>query len=226
MPGRWNSGVTSALVAGTICLAVPVDSGGPPAQAQPVAPAMRGEAVASADVFAFPLPNWTPHCLGFGSQWRHCNGTVLRTCSGSSAIWLHTGADEVAAVGQPVMAAGDGVIVGYVIDPTFRGGVLIRHRTSFGVLVTQYWHVWLAAGFARGVAVKRGQVFATIADMGSRTHFHFAVFMGDYEPHAWNGALPPARCDGFPAFPYKFVDPTAFIEAHGSPVHVPFEVQF
>ena len=50
--------------------------------------------------------------------------------------------------------------------------------------------------------------------MGSRTHLHFAVFRGDYEANAWRGALPAARCDGFPAFPYRFVNPTAFIKAH------------
>jgi hypothetical protein len=50
--------------------------------------------------------------------------------------------------------------------------------------------------------------------MGDRTHLHFAVFSGDMESHAWNGALPPRACSGFPAFPYRFVDPTAFIEAH------------
>jgi len=53
-----------------------------------------------------------------------------------------------------------------------------------------------------------------VADMGDKTHLHFAVFNGDFEPHAWNGALPPSACSGFPAFPYRFIDPTAFIEAH------------
>ncbi len=46
-----------------------------------------------ADYFQFPLPSWDPHCLGFGSEWRYCNGTVLRRCSGSGAVWLHTGVD-------------------------------------------------------------------------------------------------------------------------------------
>lgn len=166
-----------------------------------------------ADVFELPLATWTPHCLGFGSRWTYCNGTALRACP-SGAVWLHTGADAVAAAGQPVMAAGDGVIAGYLIDPQFRGGVLIRHSTSFGVVITQYWHVWLRAGFAVGTRVKRGQAFANVADMGSLTHLHFAVFNGDYEPHAWNGALPPSPCSGFPAFPYRFIDPTAFVESH------------
>lgn len=170
-------------------------------------------AVNQADVFQLPLSAWTPHCLGFGSRWTYCNGTALRACA-SGAVWLHTGADVVAGAGQPVMAAGDGVIAGYQIDPTFRGGVLIRHQTSSGVVITQYWHVWLRSGFAPGTPVKRGQVFADVADMGNLTHLHFAVFNGDYESHAWNGALPPGACSGFPAFPYRFIDPTAFIEAH------------
>lgn len=171
---------------------------------------------ASADVFTAPLSSWTAHCLGFGSQWRYCNGTPLRSCANGS-VWLHTGVDEVASVGEDVAAAGDGVIIGYLIDPTFRGGVLIRHQTSAGVVITQYWHVWLKPGFTVGTRVTRGQVFASIADMGSRTHFHFAVFDGDYEAHAWNGALPPFGCSGFPAFPYKFIDPNAFLASHAPP---------
>ena len=176
-------------------------------------------APSSPDTFDFPLTSWSPHCLGFGSQWRYCNGVPLRECP-SGAVWLHTGTDEVASVGEPVRAAGDGVIAGYLVDPQFRGGVLIRHHASFGVVITQYWHVWLNPGFAVGSQVRRGQVFAQIADMGEKTHFHFAVFMGDMESHAWNGALPPSACSGFPAFPYKFVDPTAFIESHLSPVRL------
>jgi murein DD-endopeptidase MepM/ murein hydrolase activator NlpD len=170
-----------------------------------------------ADYFQLPLPAWEPHCLGFGSEWRYCNGTVLRRCSSTGAIWLHTGVDIRTGI-QPVMAAANGVIVGYIVDPQFRGGVLIRHETLDGIVITQYWHVWPRPGFKVGTVVTRGQVFADIADMGSRTHFHFAVFSGDYEAHAWNGALPPAGCDGFPAFPYRFADPTAYVEAHEQPL--------
>ena len=46
----------------------------------------------------------------------------------------------------------------------------------------------------------------------------FAVFRGEFDAHAWNGALPPAACSGFPAFPYNFVEPNAFIQAHLQPV--------
>src|SRR5256886_15736136 len=119
-----------------------------------------------ADVFQYPLPTWSPHCLGFGSEWRYCNGTVLRVCP-SGAVWLHTGADIATGI-QPVMAAGDGVVVGYLIDPTFRGGVLIRPQTTAGAVITQYWHVWLRLGFAVGTAGERSAAFADVAGVGSR----------------------------------------------------------
>ena len=177
-------------------------------------PAAVPAAADAADVFQLPLSSWAPHCLGFGSQWRYCNGVALRACP-NGAVWLHTGADIKAAAGAPVRAAADGVIIGYLIDSQFKGGVLIRHRTSFGTVITQYWHVWLRSGFVVGTRVKRGQVFASIASMGSRTHFHFAVFRGEFDSHTWNGALPPRPgCAGYPVFPYRFVNPTGFIRAH------------
>jgi murein DD-endopeptidase MepM/ murein hydrolase activator NlpD len=182
-----------------------------------VAPVAQLAAAAQrADSFQFPLPTWAPHCLGFGSQWRLCDGTVLRRCAATGAVWLHTGVDIRTGI-QPVRAAANGVIVGYIVDPTFKGGVLIRHQTSGGVVLTQYWHVWPRPGFRPGKVVAKGQVFADIANMGSRTHLHFAVFRGDYESSAWRGALPPSRCYGFPAFPYRFVNPTAFIKSHLAP---------
>jgi murein DD-endopeptidase MepM/ murein hydrolase activator NlpD len=173
-----------------------------------------------ADSFQFPLTSWRPHCLGFGSQWRLCDGTVLRRCASTGAVWLHTGVDIRTGV-QPVMAAANGVIAGYIVDPTFKGGVLIRHQTSQGVVLTQYWHVWPRQGFRPGTVVTKGQVFADIANMGSRTHLHFAVFRGDFQPDAWRGALPPSPCEGFPAYPYRFVNPTAFINAHQPPPSAP-----
>jgi hypothetical protein len=44
-----------------------------------------------------------------------------------------------------------------------------------------------------------------------------AVFRGAFESTAWRGGLPPSTCDGFPAFPYHFVNPTAFINARLAP---------
>ena len=177
-------------------------------------------AVQKAGSFQFPLPTWAPHCDGFGSQWRLCDGTVLRSCAATGAVWRHTGVDIRTGI-QPVRAAANGVIAGYIVDPTFKGGVLIRHQTAQGTVLTQYWHVWPRPSFRAGKVVTKGQVFADIADMGSRTHLHFAVFRGDYEANAWRGALPAARCDGFPAFPYRFVNATNFIKAHLAPTPSP-----
>lgn len=194
----------------------------PPASAAPVqAAGAVHEAAAPADFFQYPLPTWTEHCLAFGSQWRYCDGTVLRRCSGSGAIWLHTGFDAVTGI-APVMAAANGTIAGYIVDPTFKGGILIRHSTAEGVFLTQYWHVWPRPGFHVGTVVTRGQVFADVADMGSRTHLHFAVYRGDFTTAtAWRGALPPSACDGFPAFPNRFVDPNDFVQAHMQPAPSP-----
>jgi murein DD-endopeptidase MepM/ murein hydrolase activator NlpD len=193
-----------------------------PAGETPAAIIQAPVAVAAqkADSFQLPLPTWQPHCLGFGSQWRLCDGTVLRRCSSTGAIWLHTGVDIRTGI-QPVRAAANGVIVGYTVDPTFKGGVLIRHQTAQGIVLTQYWHVWPRPGFGPGKVVTKGQIFADIANMGSRTHLHFAVFRGDFTPDAWRGALPPSACDGFPAFPNHFVNATAFVKAHLPPVPAP-----
>jgi murein DD-endopeptidase MepM/ murein hydrolase activator NlpD len=175
--------------------------------------------------FQYPLPTWDPHCLGFGSEWRLCDGTVLRQCSATGEIWLHTGVDIKTGI-QPVMAAANGVIAGYIVDPTFRGGMLIRHETTTGVVITQYWHVWPRPGFRVGTRVRRGEVFADIADMGSRTHFHFAVFNGDFESSAWRGALPPSACEGSPAFPYRFVNATSFVQDRLQPEPANFGSQY
>jgi len=133
----------------------------PPAAAAP-AQAAAIQAAAPADYFQFPLPAWSEHCLGFGSQWRYCDGTVLRRCSGSGAIWLHTGFDAVTGI-APVMAAANGVIAGYTVDPTFKGGMLIRHSTVEGVVLTQYWHVWPRAGFRVGTAARSSLTWPTWA---------------------------------------------------------------
>src|SRR5260370_34657622 len=76
--------------------------------------------VPHSDYFNYPLPTWEPHCLGFGSEWRLCNGTVPRACS-SGAIWLHTGVD-IKTGSQPVMAAADRVNGRYTSRPNIRRG--------------------------------------------------------------------------------------------------------
>lgn len=102
------------LVGAASALLVQVPSGTPAAA---IGPPAAPDAVATTDYFQYPLPTWEPHCLGFGSQWRLCDGTVLRACP-SGAVWLHTGVDIRTGI-QPVMAAADGVIAGYIVDLFF-----------------------------------------------------------------------------------------------------------
>src|SRR5258708_17615402 len=73
--------------------------------------------VPHSDYFNYPLPTWEPHCLGFGSEWRLCNGTVLRAWS-SGAVWLHTRVDIKTRI-QPVMAAAHAVIGGRTRGSTY-----------------------------------------------------------------------------------------------------------
>src|SRR5450759_2370520 len=43
--------------------------------------------VPASDYFNYPLPTWEPHCLGFGSEWRLWDGTVLRACTSGGGGW-------------------------------------------------------------------------------------------------------------------------------------------
>src|SRR5207245_2763532 len=169
-----RSGVLCLLSLLSVAIQPPGVSSPAPASAPPPAPVA---VQADADIFQSPLPTWSPHCLGFGSPWTYCNGTALRACP-SGAVWRHTGADLQTGI-QPVMAAGDGVIIGYSSDPQFRGGVLIRHPTTTGVVITQYWHVWLRPGYAVGTTVKRREEFADVADLRGLTHLPFTALPAD-----------------------------------------------
>ena len=77
-------GTVRWYVLGGAVLAMFVQSPSGVSTALPAAPVT----VPHSDYFNYPLPTWEPNCLGFGSQWRLCNGTVLRACS-SGAVWLH-----------------------------------------------------------------------------------------------------------------------------------------
>src|ERR1700694_5320311 len=103
------------LLVGAVAAFVVPDPSGPPA----FVPAAR-IVVPASDYFNYPLPTWEPHCLGFGSEWRLCNGTVLRSCA-SGAVWLHTGVDIKTGI-KPVMAAEGGGIGVSIADLTVHGG--------------------------------------------------------------------------------------------------------
>lgn len=89
MPAEPAVGWTRTMLAlglSGISMSVATPGGGdtPPV----LGPAPAAASRPAADLFQFPLPAMAPHCLGFGSQWRYCNGTPLRQCP-NGAVWLH-----------------------------------------------------------------------------------------------------------------------------------------
>src|SRR5438045_9474691 len=119
------------LLAGAQLMVAPVDP-----HAAPIPAGVRATAPKAADLFQYPLPTWSPHCLGFGSEWRYCNGAALRACA-SGAVWLHTETDIGASAAQRVAAAADAQISGHVLCAAFRGRALVRHATTEGRVHTQ-----------------------------------------------------------------------------------------
>lgn len=112
----------------------------------------------------------------------------------------HVGIDLSAVVGESVFAAEDGVVQAIIYDPPWEYGVTIEHSG----FTTVCWHVNPVVSL--GQAVSEGQLIATIANLGSNTHFHFGVRDASYSNISNRGALPTTDCDGDPAFPEFFVN--------------------
>ena len=110
----------------------------------------------------------------------------------SSGGGFHNGIDYEAQVGQPILAAADGIIEhqgGY-----FEYGltVKIRHASQFTSL---YAHLSrFAAGSAVGSRVHKGQVIGYVGMTGRSTgaHLHFSTIVND-----------------------KFVDPAPYLSSNG-----------
>ncbi|HRE29348.1 MAG TPA: M23 family metallopeptidase [Anaerolineales bacterium] len=91
---------------------------------------------------------------------------------------LHFGLDFPARCGTPVVAIGDGVVVG--VDELARGAgphnLLIRHGDSY---VSLYGHLFERPNLAWGQVVTRGQVIGVTGDPDltctSRPHLHLEI---------------------------------------------------
>lgn len=120
------------------------------------------------------------------SQEFGCTGFALEPAYGDCAHF-HRGIDIVRAWGDPVEAAGDGVILFVGFDPDEKRSkaswsVVIGHSTK---LVTTYGHLieGAPAGIRVGAQVRSGQVIGWMGNTGNSTgaHLHWGVWF-DGEP--------------------------------------------
>lgn len=139
----------------------------------------------------------------FGSDWS--TGT---TCN--NLIKKHNGTDFKASSGTPVFAAEDGIVKDVHFDSSgmWAYNIVLEHfHPVSGKYTTVYWHVENISVSA-GDFVPKAYYMATVANLGSRTHFHFGIRIGSYDAGiSGTGALPQTECGGYPAFPAGFIDP-------------------
>lgn len=95
---------------------------------------------------------------------------------------FHCGVDVVADAGTPVYAVVGGRVT-FTRSAGRRGGVVIyAHGRQY-----TYWHVNPHRGLSDGDWVRAGQSIGTIANWGSNTHLHYALYL------TGNNASPNAR---------------------------------
>jgi murein DD-endopeptidase MepM/ murein hydrolase activator NlpD len=88
---------------------------------------------------------------------------------------MHEGVDLMAAVGTPVYAAGDGVVVGAAPNGGYGNWIEIEHA---GKLATIYGHLSaFAPGIVAGSKVRQGELIGFTGSTGRSTgpHLHFEV---------------------------------------------------
>jgi murein DD-endopeptidase MepM/ murein hydrolase activator NlpD len=90
---------------------------------------------------------------------------------------MHRGTDFAAAIGTPILAAGDGTVVRAGPFSTYGNYVRIRHANGYE---TAYAHMSrFARGMRAGVRVRQGQVIGYVGNTGRSTgpHLHYEVLL-------------------------------------------------
>jgi murein DD-endopeptidase MepM/ murein hydrolase activator NlpD len=96
---------------------------------------------------------------------------------GSGGLFMHEGVDLVAAVGTPIMAAADGIVLGAEPRGRYGNWIEIQHN---GNLATVYGHLSaFAPGIAAGVHVEQGDIIGYTGQTGRVTgpHLHFELLV-------------------------------------------------
>ena len=140
----------------------------------------------------------------FGVNW--AGGGV---CSTTGVIKKHNGTDFRAVAGTAIYAAEDGIVKHKEAHSPWAYHIVIEHNhPTGGKYTTVYWHV--NPSVSVGDFVPKAMQIATVADLGTNTHFHFGVRIGSCNDNvSGTGALPQTNCDGYPAFPEYFIDPNS-----------------
>lgn len=148
----------------------------------------------------------------FGADWfaggSYCPANVIKT---------HAGTDYTATAGDPIYAAEAGVVKLIINGGSWAYAMVLEHTKSDGSkYTTVYWHN--NPLLSEGVSVSKGVQIATVANLGSNTHFHFGIRNGAYYVNGTNaaisgvGALPKQNCTDpngkfYPGFSELFLDP-------------------
>lgn len=92
----------------------------------------------------------------------------------------HTGVDWAAAVGTPILAAGNGTVLTAERSSSYGNHVEIQHANGY---ITTYSHmVGFARGLTEGVKVRQGQVIGYLGQTGLATgpHLHYEVIVNGH----------------------------------------------
>lgn len=139
--------------------------------------------------------------LSFGDNW------VYEECP-TGTYKKHVGIDLQATAGEAVYAAHTGTVKAIYAGQNGLWADAIVLESSDGQYTTVYWHIIKYGNLSVNDTVIKGQQIATIANLGSDTHFHFGVRVDSYDTSlSLAGALPEESCGGYLAFPGNFINP-------------------
>lgn len=106
---------------------------------------------------------------------------------------MHQGIDFGAAVGTPIMAAGDGVVEMAGHNGAYGNYVRVKHAANYS---TAYAHMSrIAAGVVRGKRVQQGQIIGYVGTTGLSTgpHLHYEVLVAAKQINPLSVKLPSGR---------------------------------
>lgn len=138
----------------------------------------------------------------YGANWVGGN-----CATDSSVTQKHNGTDYSASYGTIVKAAEAGVVKEVTYASPWAYNIVIEHTATTGwKYTTVYWHVDPYVSVNSNVT--KGQQIGSVANLGTNTHSHFGVRIGNYlASSSGTGALPVTTCNGHPPFSDGFIDP-------------------